>query len=193
MIDDLQQMAKATAGQWDLNLQTIDLNQWLAEVVDDHKPAFEQAGLTLSYTSLPQPVYIQGDEQRLQQVLRNILVNSMRYTDAPGQTVIQMERLTGWARIAIKDSSPGVPDASLLHLFERFYRVDGSRNRATGGSGLGLAISQGIVTAHGGTISAQHADLGGLQITIELPLPVDTPVAESRVKKMKRGFNLGKQ
>ena len=193
LIDDLQQMAKATAGQWDLNRQTIDLNQWLAEVAEDHKLAFEQAGLTLSYTPLAQPVYIQGDEQRLQQVVRNILVNSMRYTDAPGQTQIRMETVDGCARIVIKDSSPGVPDASLLHLFERFYRVDGSRNRATGGSGLGLTISQGIVTAHGGTMSAQHSDLGGLQIVIQLPLPAETPATESRVKKFKRGLNLGKQ
>lgn len=193
LVNDLHQMAKATAGQWDLNLQTIDLNQWLMNVVDDHKPAFEQAGLSLSYTPLAQPVYIQGDEQRLQQVVRNILVNSMRYTDAPGQTVIEMTHLTGWARISIKDSSPGVPDVALLHLFERFYRVDGSRNRATGGSGLGLAISQGIVAAHQGTIFAQHSDLGGLQIIIELPLPVEAPATESRVKKFKRGLNLGKQ
>ena len=189
LVDDLQQMAKATAGQWDLNLQPIDLNLWLSSVVDDHKPAFEQAGLTLSYAPLADPVYIQGDEQRLQQVLRNILVNSMRYTDAPGQTVIRMERVAEWARISIKDSLPGVPDTSLLHLFERFYRVDGSRNRATGGSGLGLAICQGIVTAHQGTIFAQHSDLGGLEIIVELPLKQ----ALAPVKKTKRGFNLGKQ
>ena len=193
LIDDLQQMAKATAGQWDLSLQAIDLNRWLAEVAEDHKPAFEQAGLSLSYTPLPQSVYIQGDEQRLQQVVRNILVNSMRYSDAPGQTQIRLSLVEGWARIVLKDSSPGVPEASLPHLFERFYRVDGSRNRATGGSGLGLAISQGIVSAHGGTMSAQHSDLGGLQIVIQLPLPVETPAAESRVKKFKRGLNLGKQ
>ncbi len=193
LIDDLQQTAKATAGQWDLNLQAIDLNRWLAEVADDHRPAFEQAGLNLSYTPLAQSVYIQGDEQRLQQVVRNILVNSMRYTDAPGQTQIHLSRVDGWARIVLKDSSPGVPQASLAHLFERFYRVDGSRNRATGGSGLGLTISQGIVHAHGGTISAQHSDLGGLQVLIELPLPSETPPTESRVKKFKRGLNLGKQ
>lgn len=189
LIDDLQQMAKATAGQWDLNLQPIDLNKWLAEVAEDHKPAFEQAGLTLSYTPQAEPVYIQGDEQRLQQVVRNILVNSMRYTDAPGRTVIRLERLNEWARVSIRDSLPGVPDAALLQLFERFYRVEGSRNRATGGSGLGLAICQGIVTAHGGTICAQHSDLGGLEIIMELPLKqMETPA-----KKAKRGFNLGKQ
>ena len=134
-------------------------------------------------------MYIQGDEQRLQQVVRNILVNSMRYTDAPGRTVIRLERLNEWARVSIRDSLPGVPDAALLQLFERFYRVEGSRNRATGGSGLGLAICQGIVTAHGGTICAQHSDLGGLEIIMELPLKqMETPA-----KKAKRGFNLGKQ
>ena len=193
LVNDLQQMAKATSSQWDLHLQAIDLNQWLSEVADDHKPAFEQAGLTLSYTPLTESVYIQGDEQRLQQVLRNILVNSMRYTDAPGQTVIRMERLNDWARISIKDSLPGVPDAALTHLFERFYRVEGSRNRATGGSGLGLAICQGIVNAHSGKIYAQHSDLGGVELVVELPLRVEPSAASSRVKKIKRGLNLGKQ
>ena len=82
-----------------------------------------------------------------------------------------------------------MPDTSLLHLFERFYRVDGSRNRATGGSGLGLAICQGIVTAHQGTIFAQHSDLDGLEIIVELALKQ----ALAPVKKTKRGFNLGKQ
>ncbi len=194
LIDDLQQMAKATADQWDLNLQKIDLNQWLNEVTDDHNPAFEQAGLTLSFIPAKEPMYIQGDEQRLQQVMRNILVNSMRYTDAPGQTQISLQRLHDRARIIIKDSAPGVPDASLAHLFERFYRVDGSRNRATGGSGLGLAICQGIVAAHAGTISAQHSDLGGVQVVVDLPLQVEATEASSgKTKKFKRGLHLGKQ
>ena len=114
--------------------------------------------------------------------MRNVLVNCLRYTAAPGQVVINMTKSVSGIKIGIKDSAPGVPAESLPHLFERFYRVDGSRNRATGGSGLGLAISQGIVAAHQGHISAEHSDLGGLQVVIDLPFQLDAADVKSTKK-----------
>ncbi len=75
---------------------------------------------------------------------------------------------SGW-RLLIDDSAPGVADAQREKIFERFWRSEGSRNRASGGSGLGLAICRNIVEAHGGAMSADHSDLGGLQIRVELP------------------------
>ena len=192
LVNDLQQVAMATSAQWDLHRQQIDLNHWLADVVDEHKAAFENAGLTLSYVPANEAVLVQGDEQRLQQVIRNILVNSLRYTSAPGQTQVYLERHAQKARIIIKDSSPGVPDESLSRLFDRFYRVESSRNRTTGGSGLGLAICQGIVISHQGEILAEHSDLGGVQVVIELPLHNEAEESEGKGKKAKRGLHLGK-
>jgi two-component system sensor histidine kinase BaeS len=189
LVNDLQLMARATSGQWDLHIEPIEVNQWLAGVVDSHKPAFEQANLTLSFVPMMQPVVIRGDEQRLQQVIRNILVNSLRYTDAPGQVVVSLMQSDMGIKICIKDSAPGVPEEALSHLFERFYRVDGSRNRASGGSGLGLAISQGIIAAHQGNITVAHSDLGGLQVNIELPLQLDA-VNEKPAKKSKKATGL---
>ena len=185
LVNDLQLMARATSGQWDLHLESIEVNQWLTGVVDSHKPAFEQANLNLSFLPMAQPVVIQGDEQRLQQVMRNILVNSLRYTDAPGRVVVSVTKGAAGIVICVKDSAPSVPATSLPHLFERFYRVDGSRNRASGGSGLGLAISQGIIAAHQGNITVAHSDLGGLQVNIELPLQLDS-VHEKPAKKSKK-------
>ncbi|MCE1160760.1 MAG: ATP-binding protein [Burkholderiales bacterium] len=189
LVNDLQLMARATSGQWDLHIEPIEVNQWLAGVVDSHKPAFEQANLTLSFVPMMQPVVIRGDEQRLQQVIRNILVNSLRYTDAPGQVVVSLMQCDMGIKICIKDSAPGVPEEALSHLFERFYRVDGSRNRASGGSGLGLAISQGIIAAHQGNITVAHSDLGGLQVNIELPLQLDA-MNEKPAKKSKKATGL---
>lgn len=189
LVNDLQLMARATSGQWDLHIEPIEVNQWLAGVVDSHKPAFEQANLTLSFVPMMQPVVIRGDEQRLQQVIRNILVNSLRYTDAPGQVVVSLMQSDMGIKICIKDSAPGVPEEALSHLFERFYRVDGSRNRASGGSGLGLAISQGIIAAHQGNITVAHSDLGGLQVNIELPLQLDA-MNEKPAKKSKKATGL---
>lgn len=215
LVEDLQLMAKATAGQWDLHLEEIEMNQWLTEIIDSHRPAFEQANLKLALQPLAEPMRIKMDEQRMQQVLRNILVNCMRYTDAPGQIVVSAQVLdkpkasnsaTSTAnvptqstnpsgvclgrrlQISVKDSAPAVPVSAQPHLFERFYRVDGSRNRATGGSGLGLAISKGIIDAHGGTISATDSDLGGLNIVIELPIEC----ADAHTKKSRMNLNLPK-
>ncbi len=192
LVDDLQLMAKSAAGQWDLKLEPIQVNQWLAEMVDSHKPAFEKANLQLSLNLLPEPLTIEADEQRIQQVMRNILVNSMRYTDAPGQVVVSAVKFANSVQISVQDSAPSVPSASLPHLFERFYRVDGSRNRATGGSGLGLAISQGIILAHGGSIKAEPSQLGGLKVVFELPI-VQVSSAAPTPKKPKLNLNLGKK
>lgn len=99
-------------GQWDLHLESIEVNQWLTGVVDSHKPAFEQANLNLSFLPMAQPVVIQGDEQRLQQVMRNILVNSLRYTDAPGRVVVSVTKGAAGIVICVKDSAPSVPATS---------------------------------------------------------------------------------
>ena len=109
--------------------------------------------------------------------------NNLRYTDAPGSVAISAQvQQTGtgaarqrWIELHIDDSAPGVPAADLPRIFERFYRVEASRNRASGGSGLGLAICKSIVQAHGGQLQAQASALGGLRITLVLPL-IEAPV-----------------
>src|SRR5438128_705999 len=107
---------------------------------------------------------------RLTQAFRNLLENSLRYTDAGGRVRIVARRHAGKIRIVVEDSDPGVPAQAMPHLFERFYRVDGSRSRANGGAGLGLAICRSIVEAHDGEINARSSPLGGLAVEIELPV-----------------------
>ena len=113
---------------------------------------------------------IQADAQRLQQLFKNLLENSLRYTDKPGQLHISTWLQAGGMDILFADSSPGVPDDALPHLFERLFRVESSRNRATGGAGLGLSICSNIAEAHGGSIHAAHSAWGGLEIRVHLPL-----------------------
>lgn len=171
LIDDLQSVARATEGGWDLKFAPMHVQASLEDALQDNAAAFTASGLSLKLHVLSnQPLYIDGDAQRLHQVLRNVLLNSLRYTDAPGETLIEVSCKGKNVRIEVMDSAPGVPDAALPHLFERFYRCEGSRNRATGGSGLGLAICEGIVQAHKGKIWAQHSRLGGLSVVVELPL-----------------------
>lgn len=170
LVSDLQAMARADAGQWDLQNAQVDIKQWLSNAYRDNKASFDAAGLTLQLDVSDEPMSVWGDEQRLQQVLRNVLVNSTRYTDTPGFVKLSARRIDHQVRVIIEDSSPSVSDEALPHLFERFYRVDSSRNRVTGGSGLGLAICESIIHVHRGSIHAEHSDLGGLKVVIELPL-----------------------
>jgi two-component system sensor histidine kinase BaeS len=102
--------------------------------------------------------------------MHNLLENTLRYTDAPGTLLIHTQIEDGQLEIIFADSAPAVPAESLPKLFDRLYRVDGSRNRATGGAGLGLSISYNIVIAHHGTIKATASALGGLAIHIHFPI-----------------------
>lgn len=115
-------------------------------------------------------VMVWADPDRLSQLFSNLLINSLRYT-APGGCLrisgsVDQERLC----LEFADSSPGVEDGDMGKIFQRFYRVESSRNRCHGGAGLGLAICQSIVEAHGGVIEAGPSDLGGLRVSLALPL-----------------------
>jgi two-component system sensor histidine kinase BaeS len=111
-----------------------------------------------------------ADWERLDQLFANLFENSLRYTDAGGEIVIGLAFSEGRAIIEFQDSAPGVPMNELERLFDRLYRVEGSRSRVSGGAGLGLAICKNIVEAHEGTISAHPSSLGGLLIRITFPV-----------------------
>lgn len=170
LVDDLQVVSRSTEGSLDLKKERINLNNLLSELIHEHQQAFVAQGLNLMLKDSLAPISLIVDVQRLTQVLRNVLVNSLRYTDSPGNVVVVISANKLNARIVVSDSAPAVSDDALSHLFERFYRCDSSRSRATGGSGLGLAICEGIVKAHGGKIFATHSDIGGVSVVIELPL-----------------------
>lgn len=111
-----------------------------------------------------------ADEDRLSQLFRNLLKNSLNYTDSGGRVVINISADAEKLVIRIADSAPGVAEQELEKLFERFFRVESSRSRNHGGAGLGLAICANIVAAHNGSIRARASEMGGLAIVIEFPL-----------------------
>ena len=110
------------------------------------------------------------DATRIEQLLANLLTNSIRYTTTPGRVRLRLQRRLAGLDIYVEDSAPGVPHEHQKQLFEPLYRLDTARSRDSGGSGLGLAICEAIVRAHHGRIRAEDSDLGGLRIHIELPL-----------------------
>jgi len=118
----------------------------------------------------PAPVMIDGDAARLRQVVDNLLRNVRVHTPAGGPATVEVAAVDGRAVLTVGDSGPGIDAEHLAHVFDRFWRGDRSRTRATGGAGLGLAIVAALVDAHGGTITATNAAAGGAVFTISLPL-----------------------
>ena len=130
----------------------------------------EDKGLQLGWTPPTGKILIQGDVQRLGQLLRNLLDNAVRYTDSGGKILIDLTRDKQQVKLVVSDSAPGVGVEECNRLFDRLYRVESSRNRNSGGSGLGLSICRNIVEAHGGHIVAKPGPHGGLEITTSFPL-----------------------
>lgn len=169
LVDDLHQLSLSDEGALAYQKKSLDIITLLEVVAGAFRQRFDSRGLTIRL-ALPDSVTIFGDSDRLMQLFNNLLENSLRYTDEGGQLLISGEVTQQRFIMTFADSTPGVSDEQLNMLFDRFYRTEGSRNRASGGSGLGLSICQNIVAAHGGTLRAGHSPLGGVSITVELPL-----------------------
>jgi two-component system sensor histidine kinase BaeS len=168
LVDDLNQLALADVGALTYRKRNVDAAALLEQALDSYRDRFAKRGLALEARCEPAAVF--GDADRLTQLFRNLLENAARYTDAGGRVQVTLRPENGRAVIHVDDSPPGVRAELLERLFERFYRVEGSRSRANGGAGLGLAICRSIVAAHGGDIAASPSPLGGLRISIGLPL-----------------------
>jgi two-component system sensor histidine kinase BaeS len=171
LVDDLHQLSLSDAGALAYRKVDTDVVHLVQLAEAGSRDRFHAKQLTLT-SHLPESAEVFGDPQRLSQLFNNLLENSLRYTDPNGGLEIRGEIRDKSLYLMFQDSAPGISDEQLGRIFERFYRTEGSRNRASGGSGLGLAICQNIVEAHGGQISASHSPAGGVRITIVLPLSV---------------------
>ncbi|MER1967296.1 ATP-binding protein [Castellaniella sp. GW247-6E4] len=169
LIDDLYDLSLADAGALSYRMAALDLATLARGVVDGLRDRFARAGIDLRLEAVSEQ-WVQGDQHRLEQLLSNLLENTLRYTDAPGQARIVVEPAHGaGVRLIVEDSAPGVPAEVLPRIFDRLFRVEGSRSRAHGGAGLGLAICRHIVQAHGGTARAMGSSLGGLRLEFDFP------------------------
>lgn len=170
LVTDLHELALADMGALTYRKVDLDLGELLDQELHLARNVASDRGLQLDLEREPGPVPLLADEARLRQLLHNVLGNALRYTDAGGRIRVALQRQGDDAVVDVQDAKPGVPDELLPRLFERFFRVEGSRGRASGGSGLGLAICRSIVQAHGGHIEARHSPLGGVWVHIRLPL-----------------------
>ncbi|TEW53745.1 HAMP domain-containing protein [Psychromonas sp. RZ22] len=173
LVNDLYQLSLSDEGiQFDLS-DRVDVLQIINTSCAQYQLRSTEKNIQLQTSfDTAEAVWIEGDKKSLTQLLSNLLENSLRYTDAPGSLKVHLSCSNKLVNICIEDSAPGVPEEALPKLFERLYRVDKSRSRLSGGAGLGLSICQKIVQAHQGKMVATHSQLGGLAITISLPLSV---------------------
>ncbi|WP_346796167.1 ATP-binding protein [Halomonas sp. Bachu 37] len=169
LVADLSLLSQSDAGALEVQLAPLNLSENLAARLEDAQGWLRDSGLSLEQ-SLDEAVMIRGDAHRLRQLWNNLLDNSCAYTNAPGTLRVTLRREAGQAVIEWEDSAPGVPSEELSRLTERLYRVEGSRNRASGGSGLGLSIASALVKSHGGTFVAFSSALGGLRWRLTFPL-----------------------
>lgn len=172
LVGDLRTLSLAEANHLDLNLEDIDLLDIVTLSVASFGIRAERKNITLELNAEALGAPVRGDRDRLAQVISNLLENALRYTPDGGRIDVDLIVLNQDVCVIVRDNGPGFPTESLPHLFERFYRADPSRSRASGGSGLGLSVVRAIIKQHAGTVQATNAVTGGAHLELQLPLIV---------------------
>ncbi|MFL7810799.1 MAG: sensor histidine kinase [Anaerolineae bacterium] len=168
LVQDLRLLSLADAGQLQLVLTEVDLLALLSGIADSVQAVADDREVEIRLDLPVKPLVVEGDADRLRQVVGNLLSNALRYTPAGGRVTLRAWETGGRARIQVSDTGPGIAPKDLPHVFDRFYRAGTARDRASGGSGLGLAIVRALVEAHGGEIEVASLPGEGATFTIVL-------------------------
>jgi len=169
LVDDLRELALADAGQLRLNSRPTDLAVVIQDCVDNLILGAEAQEVSLSARLPDELPAVQADLDRVSQVLRNLLVNALRYTPSGGSVTVSAGSAHGMVEVAIVDTGAGIDPGDLPHIFERFWRADPARARI-GSTGLGLSIAQSLIEAQGGRIWAESTPGQGSTFRFTLPL-----------------------
>ncbi len=169
LVNDLRTLSLADSGQLALQPEPILLQDWLPRIREGFQAAARQQAIAITVDLPPEPLWVLADATRLEQILHNLVGNALRYTPPHGRIEIGARAENGQIRLWVHDSGPGLPTKDLERVFERFYRVDPSRNRASGGSGLGLSIARSLARAQGGDLTAANHPQGGALFILKLP------------------------
>jgi two-component system OmpR family sensor kinase len=178
LVDDLLLLARLDQGR-PLERAPVDLTRLAADAVDDARTVAPERSIAFSPNG---EVFVRGDEVRLRQVMANLLQNAVRHTPADTPVYVQVTSDENDAVIEVRDEGPGMQTEDANRVFERFWRSDSSRTRASGGTGLGLAIVAAIAEAHGGTATVETAPGEGATFRVQLPRddwPAPDPAAKA--------------
>ncbi|HEV3143710.1 MAG TPA: ATP-binding protein [Gemmataceae bacterium] len=168
LVEGLLTLARADVGRLDLRQTPVDLAKIVEDTSSLLRPLAETKSIAVQLEL--KPVRLLGDLAGLSLVVRNLIENAIRYNREGGKVRIRLGQNSREAILGVADTGLGIPEADLPHLFERFYRVDKARSRASGGTGLGLAICKSIVEAHGGRIDFKSREGKGTEFVVALPI-----------------------
>jgi histidine kinase len=171
LVADLQELSRVEAKGFAVQARPISLSGLERTLRNQIGKPFEEKGVSLEFDIPAKLPKVLADEDRLGQILLNLLGNALQYTPARGRVLVTVVRANGMIRIQVSDTGAGIAAEQLPLIFNRFYRVDKSRSRLGGGSGIGLTIAKYLVEAHGGRIWAESAGLGkGSAFSFTLPV-----------------------
>ena len=166
LLDELLQLSAVGVDSPSLPDTPVDLDEVAKDVTTRMRSLAGARALRLETGS---QAIVRGSADRLGQILGNLLENAIRHTPADGEIIVSVVKANGVVRLSVADNGVGIAAEHLPHVFERFYRVDRARSRASGGTGLGLAIARMIAQTHGGSLTAVSALGQGSKFTLELP------------------------
>lgn len=169
IVESLLVISRLDAGEALMERTRFDLAELTATTVEQLRLLAEDKNIELDCET-QKAIEIEGDRARLKQVIVNLVDNAVKYTPPNGKVEVRVARRDDEAILEVSDTGIGIPDESLPHIFERFYRVDKARSRAVGGTGLGLAIVKSICAAHGGKVEVESLEGKGSRFRVEVPL-----------------------
>lgn len=169
LVDDLRDSFNAEEYNLILNKSNFNISKEVDKIITTFTPIYSQEGYTIN-KSIEEDIEVFMDKNKFKQIINNLLSNSFNYLDRNGRVSVKLWSSNGSLNLSVKDNGIGIKEKDLQHIFDRFYRVDTSRNKATGGSGLGLSIVKSIVEAHNGRINIESKYGKGTKIKISFPL-----------------------
>lgn len=184
IVKDLDMINRFEAGQIELKYSTFDINHLIQEVFDLLEMEAERQSMTMQLQTTQSQLFVFADKQRISQVLINLISNAVKYANREeAQIIVSTREGMKSIHISVEDNGMGIKPENLPRIFERFYRVESSRNRKEGGSGLGLAIVKHIMEAHKQTIAVESVYLSGTKFKFKL-----AKSSMEKVKKAKASF-----
>jgi PAS domain S-box-containing protein len=185
LIEDILDVSRIVSGKIKLEPRRLDLTALIKSTVEMSRPSAVQKEINLEINFSDESVRIEGDSERLQQVLSNLISNAVKFTPTGGIISVALEKQNGFAQISVTDSGIGIAPDFLPHVFDRFRQADSSSKRKHGGLGLGLAIVKHLVELHNGCIAAESEGEGkGARFIVALPLDKAELIAEQKLETL---------
>jgi signal transduction histidine kinase len=179
LVDDLLDVSRISSGKIQLRTSRLELGRSVARAVESVRSTIVHRGQELSVSLPDEPILLEADEARLEQVLSNLLNNAAKYTEPAGRIAIEAGRDREWAVVRVRDNGIGIAPELLPHVFDLFRQADRSLDRSQGGLGIGLTLVRRLVELHGGNVSASSDGVGrGSEFVIRLPVCVPVPTGE---------------